>query len=613
MNRFTTTLRILVPAAVIAFALPVCAQTNGDPPTVFRVDVVSRTTKAINYHHRQGSTSVTLEGSTFVPKAKGEVKVDSKTGATKVDAYIEKMPAASTLAEGYLTYVLWAITPEGRPENMGELMLEGDHARLQAATELQTFGMIVTAEPYYAVTQPSDYIVMEGVVNKDTTGTIMPIEAKYELVARGGYLQQLPPADRVRLREAKNMPLDLLEARQAMAVARSAGAERYAGETMRKAQIDLGNAEAFHMSGQDKKRVQTLARHVTQLAEDARLISVKRGNEDLLARERSDHDRQTTELTQTAETEAARRRQAEMEAAQKAQEATNAQQQAAEARRNTEQVQAQSSAAIAEKDRQLAMEADRARAAAAEARRNTDQAQAQSAAAMAEKDRQLAMETERARAASAEVEAERLKQLDLAKIAQRERDESAAKQRMLEQEAARAHESAAVAEAEVRAAREAAQRAEEERTKLRADLVRQFNIVLSTRETARGLIVNMSDVLFDTGRHTLKPGAREKLAKIAGIILGHPGLKIEVEGHADSTGGPTINQPLSEKRAETVRTYLVSQGVDSNTIVSRGFGDARPVADNNTAAGRQANRRVELVVNGPLVNNPDNPSSPGRQ
>ena len=572
----------------MSLTVPAQAQTNsGAQPVVFRVEVVSRTTKAINYHHREGSTSVSLEGSAFAPKARGEAKVDSKTGATKVDAYIEKMPPASSLSEGYLTYVLWAITPEGRAENMGELFLEGDHAHLQAATELQTFGMIVTAEPYYAVTQPSDYVVMEGVVNKHTTGTIMPIEAKYELVARGGYLQQLPPADRIRLREAKNMPLDLLEARQAMAVARSAGADRYAADTMKKADIDLYNAEAFRNSGQDKKRVQTLARHVTQLAEDARLISVKRGNEELLARERSDNERRTTELTQTAENEADRRRKAELDAAQKNRDAMAAQQQAADARHTTEQVQVQSAAAIAEKDRLLALETERARAASAQA--------------------------EAAQTRLQGLEADAAKAREQAAIAQRDRDEAAAKQRILEQESASARQAAAIAEEQARGAREAAQRAEEERTKMRAELVRQFNIVLQTRETARGLIVNMSDVLFDTGRHTLKPGAREKLAKIAGIILAHPGLKIEVEGHTDSTGGPAINQPLSEKRADTVRTYLVAQGVDGNSIVARGFGDSRPVADNATAAGRQVNRRVELVVNGPMLSGAEPTSAASRQ
>ncbi|HEY3742729.1 MAG TPA: OmpA family protein [Bryobacteraceae bacterium] len=566
MNRFTTISRTLLPAAAICIALPVFAQTepaNGNPPVVFHVDVVSRTTKAINYHHREGSTSLTLLGSSLAPRGKGMVRVDSKTGATKVDASIERMPPASAISEGCLTYVMWAITPEGRPENMGELFLDGDHAHLQAATELQTFGIIVTAEPYYAVTQPSDYVVMEAVVNQDTSGTIMPIEAKYELVKRGGYLQQLPPADRVRLREAKNIPLDLMEARQAMAVATAAGADRYAADTMAKANVDLGNAEAFLQSNQDKKRIQTLARHVTQLAEDARLISVRKANDELLARERYENQQRNAALTQEAQNEAARRHQAELDAEQKNREALAAQQQAQAAQQQ-----------------------------ALEARNATQQAQAQSAAAIAEKDRQLADQAERARQAAAEAEAER------------------AKQQGLSQEVAQAKADALRAQA-------VAQQAEEERVKARAELSRQLNIVLATRETARGLIVNMSDVLFDTGRFTLKPGAREKLAKIAGIVIAHPGLKIQVEGHTDSTGGPAINQPLSEHRAIAVRSFLIEQGLDENSITAAGFGDTRPVADNATAAGRQANRRVELVVNGPMLSNPDpnspSPNNGGRQ
>ncbi len=556
--------KLVVPAVLISWSLPAQQTVSTQQPVVFRVEVVARTTKAINYHHRQGSTIVAFEGSTLAPKAKGEIRVDSKTGATKVDATIEKLPPATSMGEGYLTYVLWAITPEGRAENLGELMLDGDHARLQAATELQSFGMIVTAEPYYAVTQPSDYVVAEGVVKSgSTTGTIMPIEAKYELVARGGYLAQLPPADRVRLREAKNIPLDLMEARQSMAVARAAGADRYAADTMRKAEVDLQNAESFLMSNGDKKKIQTLARHVTQLGEDARLISVRRANEEALAAERANNERRTGELERTAQNELELRRRAEDEAAAKARAASLAEQQADAARRNALQVQEQTTTLIAEKERQMALERERAALAANES---------------AQRQAQFQAEAEKARLAAEEARREEA----------RVREESASRQRSLEAETARA--------------RDAAERAEAERAKMRSELIRQLNVVLATRETARGLIVNMSDVLFDTGLHTLRPGAREKLSRIAGIILVHPDMKIEVEGHTDSVGSVDLNQRLSERRADAVRTYLIAQGVDANTIVARGFGKSMPVADNTTAAGRQANRRVELVVNGPMIN-----------
>jgi outer membrane protein OmpA-like peptidoglycan-associated protein len=545
---------LVIPAVLISWSLP--AQQSTAPaqqPVVFRVEVVGRTTKAISYHHRQGSTEVAFEGTSLAPKAKGTVKVDSKTGATKIDAYIDRMPPATSIGEGYLTYVLWAITPEGRAQNLGELMIDGDDARLQAATELQTFGMIVTAEPYYAVTQPSDYVVAEAMVKSgSTTGTIMPIEAKYELVAKGGYFAQLPPADRVRLREAKNIPLDLMEARQAMAIAKAAGADVYAADTIRKAEVDLRNAESFLMSNGDKKKIQTLARHVTQLGEDARLISVRRAHEEALAAERAS-------LEKTAQDEQDRRKRAEDEAAARQRQAAIADEQAAAARQRELQNQQQTAALVAEKERQMALERERAAQAALR------QAEFQ---AEAEKSR---LQAEAARREEARV-----------------REEALARQRSLEAETARA--------------RQAAERAEAERAKLRAELVRQLNVVLATRETARGLIVNMSDVLFDTGMHTLRPAAREKLSRISGIIQVHPDMKIEVEGHTDSVGSAEFNQRLSEKRADSVRTYLITQGVDPSSIVARGFGESMPVADNNNAAGRQQNRRVELVVNGPMIN-----------
>ncbi|MBZ5526559.1 MAG: OmpA family protein [Acidobacteriia bacterium] len=157
------------------------------------------------------------------------------------------------------------------------------------------------------------------------------------------------------------------------------------------------------------------------------------------------------------------------------------------------------------------------------------------------------------------------------------------------------------AEAEVAKARAAAEQAEKEKAELRSKLLSQLNTILQTRDSARGLIINMSDVLFDTGSYTLKPGAREKLAKISGIVMAHPSLNLQIEGHTDSVGTDEYNQTLSERRAGAVKDYLVQQGVASSAVVSKGFGKAQPVADNETAEGRQRNRRVELVVNGDAI------------
>ncbi len=503
----------------------------GETP-VFRVTATARTIQAINFNHREGSTSVNLVGTGLMPRAKGEARVDSKTGATKLDVTFEKMDPSQVHGDSFLTYVLWAITPEGRPENLGEVFLNGSSARLQASTELQAFGLIVTAEPYFAVTQPSDTVVMEGVVKPGpdgTTGTIAPVEAKYELLEHGSYDAVLPAADRAIVKQKNDVPLDLKEARQAMAIARAVGAPSYASDTMQKASQDLRNAEAFWASTKDTKRVQTLARNTTQLAEDARIITLRKRQEEDLARERKEAEDRVAAAKSDAEREALRRALAETEKSQ-------ALKREAEAREQ------------AEHEAQL--------------RRWAQSEQAELALARAEAEKMAAAKDAEAKAAKAAAEQ-----------AESARQQLAAKNETLAGEAAT----------------------------LRLQIREQLNRVLQTRDTARGLIINMSDVLFDTGQYTLKPGAREKLAKISGILLAHPELKLEVEGHTDSVGPDDYNQKLSENRANAVRSFLVSQGVDADGIVARGFGKTKPVATNDTAAGRQQNRRVEIVVSGESI------------
>jgi outer membrane protein OmpA-like peptidoglycan-associated protein len=159
----------------------------------------------------------------------------------------------------------------------------------------------------------------------------------------------------------------------------------------------------------------------------------------------------------------------------------------------------------------------------------------------------------------------------------------------------------AVAQADLDRAAADKAKAEAEKTELRAQLLIQFNAILQTRDTARGLIVNMSDVLFDTAKFSLRPEAREKLAKVAGIVAGHPGLRLEVEGHTDNVGGDDYNQQLSEQRGSAVRDYLTQQGMQADWVTTKGFGKTQPVASNETAAGRQQNRRVELVISGDSI------------
>jgi len=514
---------------------------NGEAVPIFRVTVVSRTTKAINFHHRTGTTNVDLRGTELMPRAEGVARVQSNTGATKMTLDVKKMSTPQTFGPEYLTFVAWAVTPEGRANNLGEIVLNGDstHRSIDVATELQAFGIIVTAEPYWAVTQPSDVVVMENFIRHDTTGTIEEVDAKYELLQRGQYTKIVKPGVLAPLIGDLKTNLQLREARNAVEISRATGSDKYAGDTFQKALIDLKNAEDYNRGKGDKKALETNAREAVQMSEDARIITIRKMRDEALTAER---------------------------------------------------------AAAADRELQARAQADQAKAQAdAEARRR---AQAEADTRSADQARSAA---ERARA-----DAERAKGEALAASDQANRDRAAAE---AARQAALAQQAAAQADAEkarlaAQQANSALQKSEAEKAEIRQKLLAQLNSILETRDSARGLIVNMSDVLFDFNKSTLKPGTRETLAKVAGILLAYPGLRLQLEGHTDSIGSDQYNQTLSEKRAFSVRDYLVSSGINGNNLTAVGFGKANPVASNDTDAGRQQNRRVEMVVSGEIIGTP---------
>ena len=546
----------------------------GSPP-IYRISVTARTAKAISYQHRSGSTKVDFRGTDLLPNARGEAKVESKQGRIEIEAEFDGLQGATKNGAEYLTYVLWAVTPEGRTANLGEVLLNGSKSKMTVTTELQVFGLVVTAEPYFAVTQPSDLIVMENVVRKDTVGKIEEIDAKYELLQRGQYQRLANP---LALKPDRKLPLELYEARNAVQIARAMGADRFATETFQKAEKSLGEAEAYQKRNAGRKPVSMTAREAVQTAEDSRAIAVKRQEADVLTAERHGSVEREARAVNgqvaaqsetdrvTREAEAARiKAQADAEAAR-----INAQ---AEAARVTRENNAQATATAAEADRLKRENDARMAAAASDADRLRIENEARATAAKTEADR-LKLDSD-SKMAAAGVEADRLK---------REND---------------AQRAASAAELD-NAAKQKAQ-LEADKVELRVQLLKQFNVILQTRDTARGLIVNMSDVLFDTAKFTLRPVAREKLAKVAGIVSAHPGLRLDVEGHTDSVGGDDYNQQLSEQRGAAVRDYLLQQGMPVNSVTSKGFGKTQPVATNDTAAGRQTNRRVEIVISGEVI------------
>jgi outer membrane protein OmpA-like peptidoglycan-associated protein len=535
----------------------------GAPP-IYHVTVTQRTAKAINYQHRSGATKIDFRGTELLARARGEAKVESKQGYIEIEVEFDDLQPASANGPEYLTYVLWAITPEGRTSNLGEVLLNGTKSKLNVTTELQVFGLVVTAEPYYAVSRPSDLIVMENVVRADTKGKVEEIDAKYELLQRGQYQRLANP---LALQLDRKLPLELYEARNAVQIARSVGAETFATETFRKAEKSLAQSEADHAGSAGKKAVTMTAREAVQMAEDSRAIAVKRQEEEALNAERQ----QSADRVVLAESGRAAA-QTETERVTRDAEAARIKAQAASAQLMREK-DAQAAAAMTETER-VTRDAEAARI----------KAQAESAGLMREKD---------AQAASSAAEIDRLKRDTNARMAAAADDSDRLNQQLEVQRAAN--------QADLDNAAKQKLQLEAEKAELRTQLLAQFNVILQTRDTARGLIVNMSDVLFDTGKSSLRPLAREKLSKVAGIVSGHTGLKLDVEGHTDSVGGDEYNQELSEQRGASVRDYLTQQGMSVSSVTTRGFGKTQPVASNDTAEGRQQNRRVELVISGEVI------------
>jgi outer membrane protein OmpA-like peptidoglycan-associated protein len=544
----------LLLAAVVGLSLGALAQSSPQTtltvepmsytPT-FHVTVISRTARAVNYQHRSGATKIDFAGTDLMPKANGQAKVESKKGYIEIEVEFANLANPTSFGNEYLTYVLWAISPESRAVNLGEVLV-GDNRRskLDVTTDLQAFALVMTAEPYYAVRQPSNVVVLENVIREDTKGTTESVNTNYELLERGGYIPTGYKFDPVVLNT--KLPLEFFEARNALRIAQSEGADRYAPDSYQHAVKLMDRTDAYATNKHsDKKALIAVARETVQTAEDARAITVKK-----IAQERLDNERQA---------------------------AANA------------QARTQAQADDATRQKQLA-QSDQARAELATAQAQANTAKAQASKAQAEFD------TARAQADAAKAQAD----------SDKARADMASSQAASASALAAAQADADQARLNAAKAEQSAQQADADKAAMRARLSEQLNSILQTRDSARGLIVSMSDVLFDTAKYSLKSGAREKLAKVAGILLAYPGLNIEVGGYTDNVGSDAMNQTLSENRAGSVRDYLVNQGVATASITSRGFGETLPVSTNDTATGRQQNRRVELVVSGEAIGHPAN-------
>jgi outer membrane protein OmpA-like peptidoglycan-associated protein len=509
---------------------------EGNQMPTYSVNVVSRTTRAVKYAHRSGATKIDFLGTSLMPGVTGEAKVESKRGAMEIEVELKGLDKPTSFGTEYLTYVMWAISPEGRSVNVGEVLVGDNHrSKLDVTTDLQAFALIVTAEPYYAVRRPSNVVIAENAIRPDTVGTTEAMDAKYELIDKGGYIPTGYHFDPVVLNS--KLPLEFFEARNAVRIAKSAGAETYAAPSYEKAAGQMKHADDMGtMKHVDRKALISVSREVVQTADDSREIAVKRMDE---VRMNADKDAEAAKLANSRA-----RTKDEMQG-----------------RMNAE-------AATADANRGRA-NADRAAAGASQAAADAQQGQ-RNAEAESDRNRNAAAGANQAAADAQQGQRNAEADSDKNRLAAANSDKQL-KQAVLDRE------------------------------ELRAKLLQQFNVIFATRDTARGLIVSLSDVLFDSGKSTLRPVAREKLAKISGIVLAYPDLRLAIEGNTDSVGSDSMNQALSEERAGSVRDYLAKENIPASSMTSKGFGKTQPVASNDTAEGRQQNRRVELVVSGEVI------------
>ncbi len=504
-QRINASLALACLSAVVAFP----QSQQGAPAS----GTLGRPVQAVGYQVGGGGTTIEMRSTGLLGQAGGEAKVEAKSGITNIEIKATGLLSPTKLGTELLTYVAWVVSPDGRTSNIGEVMTnDRGEGKLKATTQLQTFSLFITAEPYFAVRQPSELLVLENAIRKGTKGKLFTV-SDYKLMKRSQYEKMGNPL--ALSLDLKNVPLEMYQARNAVEIAKSRAAGKYAPEIYVKAESSLKMAENSLARNADKKEIISTARQAVQFSEDARALSAQRQEDERIANE-------------------------------KAAAAANAK-------------------AVAEA---------KAAAEATEAKRRADEEQRRQAELSAAREAQLKAEAA-AKAAQAKAVA----------------DSAAAK---------------ASAEAEILRSKEESAKADAERSRkaaedLRAQLLEQFNRILETQDSPRGLVVTMGEVLFETGKYNVKPEAREKLARLSGIVLAHPGLNLAVEGHTDNTGGEELNQILSERRAGTVRDYLLTQGLPADSLSAQGFGKNMPAFDNSMVNGRRKNRRVEIIVSGEVI------------
>ena len=573
MSRSRTRRALIAFAAVLAAALPLAAA---------EVQVA-----AVQFPERS-TVKLKLVPTNRVAPAQADAAVKFQGGQANIEIDYKNLPPAILFAGDVTSYVVWAVGRDGTAENLGELIVHSPNGDSEYRTGQKEFALLVTAEPFPLVLTPSDLVIFTSAAPpaKKAKSIVVGLPGLVPAARRGN--EQIGG-----MRYSGTEPLDLVQAQSVLAQAQQMGADKVNPDAMRDANITLSQATNSYKAGRTKVGMD-YARRSLSLSSTAIRDTQRRRAEEAAAAAAAKRAAEMANLER-------QRTAAEQQAANSERQALSAREQALTAREQAAAAQAQ----LAQSQQELA-DAQR-QAMAAQQQMNSLQQQAQQAQADA------AAAQERAAAAGLSAEA--------ADAARREADDSRRRAETLAQQAEMARTEAERSKAEAAAAATALESQKQELQaqnvqletrvgeseaelarlrKQRDDLAGQLDGALSSvaqiTKTARGVVVSLPDILFDTNKATLKQNAQVAMGKLAGIVSVFPNINLRVEGHTDSTGTDAINDRLSRERANAVVSFLEGQGVAARRLTAQGYGSKIPVADNGTVEGRAKNRRVEIIL-----------------
>ncbi|HEU4389596.1 MAG TPA: OmpA family protein [Blastocatellia bacterium] len=499
---------------------------------------VKRHTIAVTY--LQDPVTVSFAGTTLRPQAKGEATVERwrKRNETEIDISIENLIPAYNFGADYTTFVLWAITPTGQVSNLGEFRLSGSSARLKAATPLQTFAMIITAEPHYLVRLPSKQVVLENLAPSSKKVRIQVSEVYFSGDSGRWYNNNAAPA--MAERDFAKTPMELLQARRAVQIAKLADGERFAPSDYGSAVRTLEQAEEAFRRGLNVHEVGRISRDAISLAVRTRDVAEERAESAQRRLEIARRDEEVRRATENASNLESKLGDTETKLRASELSRASTEDQLHKAIREAAEARADSRTLKTENDR-LRAELDRVNRDLADARAQLSTLQSQYSTTT------VSLNDARSRMAALERE-------------ERERSEA------------------------------------ENRRRGFADLQSALARVVTVKPVSGGFVAVLPDTFFVANRPDLALKVKPKMDALAASIADHPQISFTIEGHSDAR---VAADAFAMSRAQSVAAYIEAYHVPSTNYRIESRGSAVPAVAGKTVRARAANRRVEIVFAAP--------------